>query len=348
MTKGEARSHIVALDGLRGIAAISVMLGHIHFGQKLGLFTHSGLAVDFFLFLSGFVISLAYQRRLETGMQFREFMLARVLRLYPMIAVGTLVGMAFAFQDEFIVKQTSDDGLVLFRVFALHMLMIPFATPGMPFLLNFVWWSLFWELVLNALHALSARWLTQTRTLVIFALSLAGLAWVAKLFGTVFVGFGNEVNFLAGGLRLGFCYLGGILTYQHRNRISDVVPALPFPIVALGLFALLAMPVDISGPIAGLLTLGFALPLMLALGVKAKGARVGARALGILSYPLYAIHAPIVNYVQSHLVGATIAPFAVIRLATIGLLLVTSYCLGRWVDLTLVHWARNRKAERHV
>ncbi len=67
----------VSLDGLRGVAAIAVMLFHISLGYMPGGY----LAVDFFFCLSGFVIALACGKRFADGPSFRAFAKARSARL---------------------------------------------------------------------------------------------------------------------------------------------------------------------------------------------------------------------------------------------------------------------------
>ena len=74
----------VSLDGLRGIAAIAVMLFHVSLGYMPG----GSLAVDFFFCLSGFVIALAFGKRFANGLSFRAFAKARFARLYPMMFIG--------------------------------------------------------------------------------------------------------------------------------------------------------------------------------------------------------------------------------------------------------------------
>ncbi len=68
----------VALDTLRGIAALVVALGH--FGTLRGVTYY--LAVDFFLILSGFVLSHAYFWRPTLGL--RRFLWLRWARMYPL------------------------------------------------------------------------------------------------------------------------------------------------------------------------------------------------------------------------------------------------------------------------
>jgi peptidoglycan/LPS O-acetylase OafA/YrhL len=91
------RTEIRSLTGLRGLAAVWVMVGH-YFGELpgLGLFhtiaAHMYLAVDFFMVLSGFVLALTYERRFSPGIKFIEyirFVQHRVARLFPLYLVVT-------------------------------------------------------------------------------------------------------------------------------------------------------------------------------------------------------------------------------------------------------------------
>lgn len=92
MRKGPAR-HFEALDGLRGVAAIVVLIGHATalidgatlFGMKL-------IAVCFFFMLSGFVVASAYEDRLNAGMSVQRFALARIIRLHPLLVLGAVFG----------------------------------------------------------------------------------------------------------------------------------------------------------------------------------------------------------------------------------------------------------------
>lgn len=82
-----------ALDGLRGVAALSVVVMHRHvwFGLE-GWLAHGYLAVDFFFMLSGYVMARTYEQRLSEGYGAWRFMAARYRRLWPVMALGTLFG----------------------------------------------------------------------------------------------------------------------------------------------------------------------------------------------------------------------------------------------------------------
>ena len=92
---GGPLAHFDVLDGLRGVAALLVLLGHetaIVFGTSGSLAPRKELAVAFFFMLSGFVISSAYEDHLRRGMPATDFLARRVIRLYPLIALGIAVG----------------------------------------------------------------------------------------------------------------------------------------------------------------------------------------------------------------------------------------------------------------
>ena len=72
------------LDALRGIAALLVVM--LHGGMPFfPFFPHLAyLAVDLFFVLSGFVLSYAYQGRLDHGLTTTRFLAHRLIRLTPL------------------------------------------------------------------------------------------------------------------------------------------------------------------------------------------------------------------------------------------------------------------------
>jgi peptidoglycan/LPS O-acetylase OafA/YrhL len=98
-----AKSHYVLLDGLRGVASLMVVTFHTFEAYAGGnpvkqIINHGYLAVDFFFLLSGFVIAYAYDDRWSRMTQW-EFYKRRLIRLQPMVIMGSLIGAAlFYFQ----------------------------------------------------------------------------------------------------------------------------------------------------------------------------------------------------------------------------------------------------------
>jgi peptidoglycan/LPS O-acetylase OafA/YrhL len=79
---------------MRGAAALMVVLLHIPMigGQQVKPGT-AYLAVDLFFLLSGVVIAHAYGPRLNGGLTPKDFLIARLVRLYPMYAIGLGLGL---------------------------------------------------------------------------------------------------------------------------------------------------------------------------------------------------------------------------------------------------------------
>ena len=86
------------LDGLRGVAAMIVVAFHLletySKGPAYQVLNHGYLAVDFFFVLSGFVIGYAYDDRWNR-MSLKGFFKRRLVRLHPMVIMGSLIGALF-------------------------------------------------------------------------------------------------------------------------------------------------------------------------------------------------------------------------------------------------------------
>ncbi|HKY80784.1 MAG TPA: acyltransferase [Sphingobium sp.] len=90
---------ISSLTGLRGVAAVSVLLYHIPhqpaFEQfAMPLFSRAYLAVDLFFILSGFVISYGYHDRVVKHLgtaSYVDFLINRMARVWPLHFIVTLV-----------------------------------------------------------------------------------------------------------------------------------------------------------------------------------------------------------------------------------------------------------------
>ncbi len=63
---GQSRHRLVALDGIRGVAALVVLLFHMQLPIP-AQFDRGYLMVDLFFMLSGFVLTLSAEPRLRGG-----------------------------------------------------------------------------------------------------------------------------------------------------------------------------------------------------------------------------------------------------------------------------------------
>ncbi|HEY1584336.1 MAG TPA: acyltransferase, partial [Polyangia bacterium] len=99
-----SHARVEALTGARALAGVYILF--LHFGRPLfaqaprwaETLRHSGyVATSFFLMLSGFVLTVAYGRKLADGrMSAREFLVARAARVYPCFALALALVVPFA------------------------------------------------------------------------------------------------------------------------------------------------------------------------------------------------------------------------------------------------------------
>ena len=320
----DTKPHYELLDGLRGVAALLVVIYHIFEGLAFaeatdgagsGLITtlnHGHIAVDFFFILSGFVISYAYDDR-WSKMSIGGFFRRRLIRLHPMLIMGAVIGAAAFFASG---CERWDGSIAptswIMVALMLTMCMIP-AVPGVPyevrgngemFPLNGPGWSLFFEYIGNVCYALFMRRMS-TKVLAIFTL-LLGLVHAWFFIGNVseydMIGVGwtiDAVNFWGGFIRMLFPFSMGILL-ARTFRPTKVKGA--FLICTIALIVLFAMPYIPSGNKISLnslyefICISCIFPALVWLG--ACGTASGASSkinsfLGELSYPLYIVHYPI-------------------------------------------------------
>ena len=151
------------LDGLRGVAAVLVVFFHLletySGGQAHQIINHGYLAVDFFFVLSGFVIGYAYDDRWDR-MTIWGFFKRRLVRLQPMVIMGTVIGACLYFfgQSEGFPLIGNVPGWKVLLAFVMGCLMIPCGMNmdirgwGETNSFNGPNWSLTWEYLANILY----------------------------------------------------------------------------------------------------------------------------------------------------------------------------------------------------
>jgi peptidoglycan/LPS O-acetylase OafA/YrhL len=285
------REHFLALDWLRGAAAIVVLFYHRRWtvpGGEWMHFEHGWIAVDFFFMLSGVVVAYAYGDMLREEGGFGRFLLVRAIRLHPLLVLGGVLG----------ALSVSLDGLtgaeVLSSVFVGLGLPSPASLVAEPFFINGPVWSLFFELLANLALAIVAPWLSGRRLALITA--LAGGLWLWMLTTTGF-GVGFKFGALAwGGVRALFPFLVGIGLY--RLRAAGWAPPWKPGLVALTLplLAVFAIPGFKGESVFDGLVIIVLFPALIVGGMNAQvtGRQAKLAALtGALSYPIYVLHFPL-------------------------------------------------------
>ena len=302
-----SKPHYLILDGLRGIAALIVIIYHVFELYPQTPVPHGYLAVDFFFILSGFVIGYAYDDRWDK-MGIGGFFKRRLIRLHPMVVMGALIGaMTFLLQGSVKWDGTHvGTGLVMLSMLC-AMFMIP-ACPGSPvevrgngemFPLNGPSWSLFFEYIGNILYALLLRRLPKWALAVVCAVSGALLVGIATRDGFLGVGWSFlDGGFWGGFVRMLFPYSLGMLMARvfHPVRIRKA-----FLVCGLGLLAVALIPVIGKTAWHNGLFEAFCViavfPCLVWLGASDSSISERTKSvcsfLGDLSYPLYMVHYPL-------------------------------------------------------
>jgi peptidoglycan/LPS O-acetylase OafA/YrhL len=325
------KPHFAVLDGMRGIAAICVVI--FHFSEmviwdysKLWI-GHGFLAVDFFFCLSGFVLGYAYDDRMaEMGLG--TFLKARLIRLQPMVVLGSVLGLLAFYANPFGIPPGYGPGRMAL-LFAASVLMIPYGAMRERghnlFSLNAPAWSLFWEYVANLVFGV-VLYRTGRKVLVVVTLMAAVLlCWTGYRAGDLSGGWSSR-NFWDGGARVAFSFCAGLLVYRSKWR-----PRTGLGFVGLGvlLFLALVMPFAKGAWVREAAVVILYFPLLVALGAGAKVSPKMERLCrfsGELSYPLYMTHYAVIwiwgdlarkHNLASHGFGMA-ATFGVLSMVAVG------------------------------
>ena len=221
----KTKPHYPILDGLRGVAAIIVVMFHTCEANATSsydqIINHGYLAVDFFFALSGFVIGYAYDDRwtkLTTGGFFKR----RLERLQPMVIMGSVIGaICFYFGDSHafpMIHTVPVWQMLLIMLIGFTLIPIPVSWDirGWQEMhpLDGPAWSLFFEYIANILYAIGLRKISKTWLTVLVVISAIILIQytVTDPSGDVVGGWSLEEHQLRIGFtRLFFPFFAGLL-----------------------------------------------------------------------------------------------------------------------------------------
>jgi len=324
----EARERNHLLDGMRGIAAVMVVLFHFSAPFESTLAGSGYLAVDFFFVLSGAVMAKAYGRRLLGGWAFREFLLTRLTRLYPLFFLGAMIGLlrilgAMALHDP---RAPSLGQAGIDAIFNLLLLPTPISGTSI-FPLDAPAWSLSLELIVNlAFGAFLFR--AGTRTMAVcMAIGFCLMMTALYQFGLLDAGRNWETLYGAVG-RVMWSFPAGLLIGRMGQRTTR--KSNPIALAMAAFLVVLLIP-----SLSGAIRVGFdaiaatiVFPLLVYFGSQINlSGRFAAAFLfiGDTSYALYAIHYPLaipmhLALAKLHITGTSamlIATAAVVGLAAL-------------------------------
>ncbi|PRY49447.1 peptidoglycan/LPS O-acetylase OafA/YrhL [Arcticibacter pallidicorallinus] len=346
----DTKRHFEILDGLRGVAALAVVIFHfmesITPDLKDNFIAHSYLAVDFFFCLSGFVIAYAYDVKFAK-IGIANFLKLRLIRLHPLVIIGVVLGLICFMLDPFssLFEEYSAKTVVMFIT---SCLMIPY--PAVEeryfnlFHLNPPTWSLFWEYVANIFYAL---FLVKIRNKVLWGLvTIAAvlLCFEAIRSNNLLGGWGSP-SVAAGGIRVFYSFLAGMLIYRMNWIIKNPLGFLP---LSLLLSLAFLMPfVEKFNWLNDLVTVLFYFPLLIALGagslLKPAYLKV-CRFSGAISYPLYMVHYPFLWVFHSYVLQNNPPVNEMIAITVVGvpLLVAFAYCIMAFVDVPVRKYLKEK------
>lgn len=294
------------LDGLRGVAAFMIVFYHLDIVYRIGgPFQRGYLFVDLFFLLSGFVLAVSTEKKLNTGIGAFEFTRARFVRLWPLVAVGAGVAVIRAFVIGLA------DPVTLLWWLLLDLLMIPSLAGAGPFYrFNGPQWTLFYELLANFVHALALKRVSTPMMLVLAAAMGGWLVYTVGLHGadTMGVNAPTWATWWYALPRVGFSYVLGVwLGRKYREGMRT--PSLPWWVMILvPVLGIMAVPYLPLGKVAGDLAfvMLFMPPVMWLVAMAQPPAFMKAPMewLGNFSLPLYCVHLTVLVW-MSEIFGRT-------------------------------------------
>lgn len=366
----ESKQRYEILDGLRGVAAMLVVCYHLFETYSKGpaeqVLNHGYLAVDFFFVLSGFVIGYAYDDRWDR-MSMKNFFKRRLVRLHPMVIMGTIIGALF-----FYLGDCPQFRLIMQTPWWLMLLMMLLGFTMIPALtkwdirgwsetnpLNGPTWSLMWEYLANILYAVFIRHFSKTGLKIfvfLSALLTINIAMNIDVLGilkfhapyTMIGGWSVTPDQLYIGIsRLLYPFFMGLLLSRMHKLIKVRAG---FWWCSLMVAAVLVMPrlsseLWVNG-IYESVSILILFPLIVSMGagssVTGKSVKY-CKFLGEISYPLYITHYPLIYMQMSWAAAHPNAPLGTVICVSASIFLLAigiAYSSLKLYDLPVRDWLK--------
>ena len=366
------KKHYEILDGLRGVAAILVVIFHILEAHNGGsrfaqIINHGYLAVDFFFLLSGFVVAYAYDDR-WTKMSQWEFYKRRLIRLQPMVIMGMIIGAIFYYfqaSDLFpMIAGMEVWKVIVTMVIGFTLLPIPPSLEirgwGEMHPLNGPAWSLFFEYIANILYALVFRKFSN-KVLGIFVFIFAAMLVNYTVFGPngdVIGGWSlNLQQMNVGFTRLLYPFFAGVLLSRLGKLIHLKGAFWICSILIVVIFSIPRIGDENTLWMNGLYE-SFAIillfPLIVAIGaggeIKNTLSIKICKALGDISYPIYIIHYPLIYWYTAWVIDNKVAikdGYMIGIGVLVSSIVIAILCL-KFYDEPVRNWLQNKFQKRKV
>lgn len=375
----ESKPRYEILDGLRGVAALAVVMFHMMepYPSEVSrwIFPHGFLSVDFFFALSGFVLAYAYDDRWG-NMTMWSFFKRRIVRLHPLVLLGVVFGLClFYYSGSTPVFGNVDSTpwwLLLLEGLALFF-MIPISPKydirgwGELTGINGPIWSLMFEYVANLFYALFIRRIGKV-VLAILVLACgvmtADLCLNLNLWGNLsddrfFCSmnggcFFTPEHLYRGYVRLLFPFLMGMLL-ARCGRFMHIRGS--FCVASLLVLVIVAMPWigdnNLGEGLFQLISIIAVFPIILSIGaggvLKGKFTEKLCIFLGRISFPLYITHYPLfymhMSWAQRHM-DAPISTHIFVGIATLLMAIGVAWCALKLYDEPVREWLKEHWLKR--
>lgn len=341
------KPHFPILDGLRGTAAILVVIFHLLEGiypdMTVHPMHHGYLAVDFFYLLSGFVVGYAYDDRWGR-MKLVDFFKIRLIRLHPMVILSVAIGAIAYWFDPF--KTDKSDWCELLLVMVMSFTLLP--SPdirgwGETHSLNGPCWSLLQEYIANIIYGIFGRKLTKPILWTLVIISAIALTATAVWNGHLGTGWSYDTFWIAF-VRMMFPFFAGLLLYRSGKLIR--IP-MAYLVCSLVLAILFFIPYSSFNGWYEAACIIIVFPLIVAAGAggEVKGRWAGiCNFSGAISYPIYIIHYPFI-YIYTEWIylkkpaAADIIPVAI---GLFVLFILLAWAALKWYDEPLRAWLKKK------
>lgn len=310
MTTAAGQRDLELLDIVRGLGFFMVVLTHClgyDGDMRAQILPQVPPVVDMFFLISGFVAGYGNDARLRNGARsVGQVIVRRIIRLFPLIVLGTFLGALPFFLRLAYWHDTARivPGLIVFvrGIFLIPTPRSALGLPGLPdaFAFDVPLWFVFFDTLAYLVYLFFLRFLSLRWLLLVAALSAAGLWHLALTRNSLNPGAWYP-DLLPVAPRALFDFTAGYILFRlYRPGHWKLGPAAPF-LPLLAFLALLFIPLPETSPYSGALqavVATLALPaLLIAIVHIPVGPRMAAAARwsGRLSLAVYVVHFPIIS-----------------------------------------------------
>jgi len=341
------KPHYPILDGLRGTAAVLVVVYHLfeaYFPVPAGHPMHHGyLAVDFFYLLSGFVVGYAYDDRWGR-MSLMDFVKIRLVRLHPLVILGVLIGAIGFWLDPYTNGWQHVSFLKFIGVVLISFTMLP--SPDIrgwneTHCLDGPCWSLLQEYIANLIYGLFGRKMSGMILTALVVVCAIILVVVASWHGDVATGWGYD-SFWIAGVRMMYPFFAGLLLFRTGKLIR--IP-MAYTACSLLLIFLFFLPTFRYNGVYEAACIIIAFPIIVSAGaggnIQGRWAKL-CRFSGEISYPLYITHYPFIYIYTAWVAVKKPSPDQILPVAcgVFVFCVLLAYASLKWYDAPVRAWLK--------